>query len=228
MRMPRSRSATGGRVRRTVLLLAAVVMAVGALATVALGTAALLDLGPFATPEPRRIEVADRLGDCRDARLDTGDSCDAGADIESISLWLSDANTLAVELRLTEAPNVGPLLAWTAEFYVDAANAHTDGGVICVLSNLPPDAARDQAPAKTTDSYPLDPNTVPRQPLPAGACNGSLQDASAKFSINVAGQPDETPFRLIGLVRVEHPDDPERRGTEDDFLVRASLADLRR
>ena len=141
-----------GRGRRAVLLLAAVVMAVAALATVALGTASLLDLGPFAAPEPRRIEVADRLGDCRDARLDTGESCDPGADIEAISLWLSDDDTLVVELRLTEAPDVGASLAWTAEFYVDAANAHTDGGVICVLSNVAPGAADDQAPATAVDS----------------------------------------------------------------------------
>lgn len=209
------------------LLLAAVVMAVAALATVALGTAALLDLGPFASPEPPRVEVADRLGDCRDARLDTGESCDVGADIEAISFWLSDDDTLVVELRLTEVPNVGVSLAWTAEFYVEAANAHTAGGVICVLSNVAPDAADDQAPAPGVDSYALDPNTVPRQRLPAGACDGSLPDSVARFSINVAGQPDDTPFRLIGLVRVEHPDDPESLGSEDDFLVRASLSDLR-
>ena len=203
-------------------------MALGSLGVVALGTAALLDVGPFAAPEPRRIEVADRLGDCREARLDTGESCDPGADIEAISLHLSDGDTLAVELRLTEAPKLGPSLAWTAEFYVDAANAHTDGGVICVLSNVAADAADDQAPAASARSYALDPNTVPRQTLPAGACNGSLQDAVARFSINVAGQPDETQFRLIGLVRVEHPGTSGRLGSEDDFLVRASLADLRR
>ena len=203
-------------------------MALGSLGVVALGTAALLDLGPFAVPEPRRIEVADRLGDCRDARLDTGEGCDPGADIEAVSLHLSDGDTLAVELRLTEAPSLGPSLAWTAEFYVDAANAHTEGGVICVLSNVAPDAADDPAPATRTDSYALNPNTVPRQQLAAGACNGILRDASAEFSVNVAGQPDETQFRLIGLVRVEHPDDPESLGSEDDFLVRASLADLRR
>ena len=223
-----SSASGGGRGRRAVLLLAAVAMAVAGLATVALGTAALLDLGPFASSEPPRIEVADRLGDCRDARLDTGESCDPGADIEVISLWLSDDDTLAVELRLTEAPNVGPSLEWTAEFYVDAANAHTDGGVICVLSNVAPAAADDRVPAPEVDSYALDPNTVPRQQLPAGACDSSLQDAVARFSINVAGQPDDTPFRLIGLVRVEHPDNPESLGSEDDFLVRASLADLRR
>lgn len=62
-----------------VLLLAAVVMALGALAVLALGTAALLDLGPFAPPEtPRGLEVDDPLGDCREARLDRGAACEAG------------------------------------------------------------------------------------------------------------------------------------------------------
>lgn len=209
------------------LLLAAFVMAAAALSTVALGTAALLDLGPFSAPEPRGLEVTDRPDDCRDARLDTGEGCDAGADIEAINLWLAEGDTLTVELELTEAPNLGPSLAWTTEFYVDAANAHTDGGVISVLSNVLPSDAGDQVPAARADSRALDPNTVPRQSLPAGACNGRLQDASAQFSIDVAGQPDEAQFRLIGLVRVEHPGDPDRLGSEDDFLVRASLADLR-
>ena len=203
-------------------------MAVSALGTVALGTAALLDLGPFARTEPRGLKVVDRLDDCRDAGLDRGEGCDAGADIEAISLQVSDGDVLAVELRLTEAPDLGPSLAWTAEFYVDAANAHTDGGVICVLSNVAPDAAGDQVPGTQTASYALNPNTVPRRSLPADACNGSLQGASAKFWINVAGQPDETQFRVVGLVRVEHPDDRGRLGSEDDFLARASLADLRR
>ena len=203
-------------------------MAVAALGTVALGTAALFDLGPFAPAEPWGLEVADRLDDCREARLDRGEQCNPGADIEAIRLRLADGETLEVELRLTEAPALGPSLAWTADFYVDAANAHSDGGVICFLSNVPPDAAGDHVPATVADSYPLKPNTVPRRPLPADACDGSLQGASARFSINVAGQSDDTPLRLIGLVRVEHPHDPGSLGSEDDFLVQASLADLRR
>ena len=202
-------------------------MAAAAVGTVALGTAALLDLGPFAPAEPRVLEVADRLEDCRDARLDHGESCDSGADVEAVSLWLSDDGALILELQLTETPDLGPGLAWTAEFYVDTANAHTPGGVICGLSNVSPNPASDQAPGSETVSYALSPNTVPRQLLPAGACDGQLRGSSARFSIDVTGQPEEASFRLIGLVRLEHPDDSGRLGSEDDFLVRASLAELR-
>ena len=202
-------------------------MAVGALGTVALGTAALLDLGPFAPAEPRGLEVADRLEDCREAGLDRGERCDAGADIEAINLWPSDEGTLMVELRLTDIPNLGSGLEWTAEFYVDTANTHTSAGVICGLSNVAPDDAGAQEPGAEAVSYALDPNTVPRQPLPAGACNGRLDGSTARFSIDVTGQPEEAQFRLIGLVRVEHPGDPDRLGSDDDFLVRTSLADLR-
>ena len=127
-----------------------------------------------------------------------------------------------MELQLTEAPDLGPSLAWTADFYVDAANAHSDGGVICRLSNV--DA--DGQPGAEVVSHPLDPNTVPKESADARACDGRLDGTSARFSIDVAGQPDETQFRLIGLVRVEHPDEPDSLGSEDDFLVRASLADL--
>ena len=210
------------------LLLAAIVMAVGAIATVALGTAALLDLGPFASTKPAGLEVPDRLEDCREAGLDRGESCDPGADIEAINLWLSDDGALMVELQLTENPDLGPGLAWTAEFYVDTANAHTEGGVICRLSNVVPDAVDDREAAPEAASYALDPNTVPRQLLPVGACDGRLRGSSARFSIDVTGQPEEAEFRLIGLVRLEHPDDPDRLGSDDDFLIRTSLAELRR
>ena len=207
-----------------VLLLAAVVMAVGALGVLALGTAALLDLGPFSAPEPRRgLEVADRPDDCREAGLDRGESCDAGADIEAINLSLSDGGALVVALQLSETPSPGPSLAWTAEFYTDAANSYTDGGVICRLSNV--EDAGLAGPQVV--SVALDPNTVPRRLTDGRACEGRLDGSAARFSIDVSGQPDDAPFRLIGLVRVEHPGDPDRLGSEDDFLVRATLADLR-
>ena len=210
--------------RWAAVLLAAVVMAVGALGVLALGTAALLDLGPFAAPEPPQgLEVADRLEDCRDAGLDTGESCDAGADIEAIRLQHPDDGTLSVELVLTEAPDLGPGVAWTAEFYVEAANSFTDGGVICGLTNVS-DGGRTEGEAR---SYALDPNTVPRQAVEAGACAGRLDGSTARFTVDVGGQPAGEQFRLIGLVRLEHPDDPDRIGSEDDFLVRATLADLR-
>lgn len=198
-------------------------MAAGGLGTIALGTAALLDLGPFAAPEPRGLEIADRLEDCREAGLDRGEACDAGADIEAINLWVSDSGALMVEFQLTDVPDLAAELAWTAEFYVEAANAFTDGGVICRLTNV----ADEGRPAPEAASYALDPSTVPRQLVDAGACEGSLDGSVARFSINVAGQPTDEQFRLIGLVRLEHPGDPDRIGSEDDFLVRATLADLR-
>ena len=198
-------------------------MAVGALGTVALGTAALLDLGPFAARETQPLEVADRLGDCREAGLDRGEACDAGADIRAIRLRQQDDGTLSVELVLTEAPDLGPGLAWTAEFYVEAANALTDGGVICRLTNVA-DGGRLVSEAQ---SYALDPNTVPRQLIDEGACEGRLDGAAARFAVDVAGQRLDEQFRLIGLVRLEHPGDSGRLGSEDDFLVRVTLADLR-
>ena len=199
-------------------------MALGALGVLALGTAALLDLGPFAPAEPGGLEVADPSGDCRDVGLDRGERCDAGADIEAINLWTSDSNTLVVELRLDDAPDLGPELAWTVEFYVDAVNAFTEGGIICRLSNV----GDGDRPGPEVASYALDPNTVPRESVDARACDGRLDESAARFSIDVAGQPVDESFRVIGLVRLEHPDDADRLGSEDDFLVQASLADLRK
>ena len=198
-------------------------MAASALGTVALGTAALLDLGPFAAPEPRGLEVADRLEDCREAGLDRGQRCDSGADIETVRVWRSDDATLALELQLTDAPDLDSGLEWTAEFFVDVANAHTEGGVICRLSNV----AEGAPPGPEAVSYALDPNTVPKQTVEAGACNGRLDGSTARFSIDTHGQPADRQFRLIGLVRLEYPGDPDRLGSDDDFLVRTSLADLR-
>ncbi len=201
-------------------MLAAVAMAAGSLAVVALGTAALLDLGPFAAPDaPGGLEVADRIGDCREARLDTGEFCDAGADIGAVRLGHAADGTLLVELALTEAPDLGPGLAWTVEFYAELI----EGGVICRLTN----AVEGQQPSERARSYALDPNTVPRQPLDVDVCSGRLDGAVARFNVAVGGQPDDEQFRLIGLVRIEHPDDPDRIGSEDDFLVRAALIDLR-
>ncbi len=200
-------------------MLAAVAMAAGSLAVVALGTAALLDLGPFAAPDaPGGLEVADRIGDCREARLDTGEFCDAGADIEAVRLQHAGGGKLLVELALTEAPKLGPSLAWTAEFYAEFA----EGGVICRLTNV----VEAQQPSEQARSYAFDPNTVPRQPLDVDVCSGRLDGAVARFDVDVSGQPDDEPFRLIGLVRIEYPDDPDRIGSEDDFLVRAALTDL--
>lgn len=198
-------------------------MTLGALGVLALGTAALLDLGPFAPADPGGLEVADKLEDCREARLDRGEGCDEGADIAAINLSLSGGGALVVELQLSETPSPGPALAWTAEFYADAANGYTGAGVICRLSNVT-DGGRA---GSEVVSRALDPNTVPRQLADGRACEGRLDGSVARFSIDVSGQPDDAPFRIIGLVRVEHPGDDTRPGSEDDFLVRASLADLR-
>lgn len=194
-----------------------------ALAAVA-GAAALLGVGPFDADEPYKLEVVDRLDDCREAGRDAGDRCDPGADIEMVEVWQSDDGTLIVELVLTEVPELGSELEWTAQFYVDTQNAYTEGGIICGLSNI------FDGPEPGTDavSYALEPNTVPRRPLPADACHGRFRDSSARFSIDVAGQPAEAEFRVIGLVRLEYPGDPDHPGSEDDFLVRTSLADLQR
>lgn len=198
-------------------------MALGALGVLALGTAALLDLGPFSPAEPGGLEVADPPGDCREPGLDRGEHCDMGADIEAINLWMSEGNTLVVELQLDDAPDLGPAVAWTAEFYVDAANAFTDGGVICKLSNVD----NGGRPGPEAVPHALDPNTVPRESVDARACDSRLDGSAARFSIDVDGQPAGEPFRVIGLVRLEYPGDADRLGSEDDFLVRASLADLR-
>lgn len=199
-------------------------MALGALGVLALGTAALLDLGPFATPEtPRELEVADPPEDCREAGLDRGERCDVGADIETINLWISEEDMLVVELQLDDAPSPGPAVAWTAQFYVDAANAFTDGGIICRLSNVD----ESGRPGPEVVSQALDPNTVPRESADARACEGRLDGPAARFFVDVDGQPADDPFRVIGLVRLEYADDADRLGSEDDFLVQVSLADLR-
>lgn len=198
-------------------------MSVGALAVLALGTAALFDLGPFAPSEPDGLEIQDRSGDCREAGLDTGERCDAGADVETILISESGEDTLVVELHLDSAPSINPSLAWTAEFYVDAVNAYTDGGIICRLSNV--DEAGRSRPEVV--SRPLDPNRIPRVPTDERACRGQLDGSVARFMVDVTGQPTDTQIRLIGLVRVERPDDPDDLGSEDDFLVQASLAGLR-
>ena len=206
-----------------ILLQWAVILALGALGVLALGTAAVLDFGPFAPTDPAGLEVADKLGDCRESRLDRGEGCDEGADIEAINLSLSGEDALVVELQLSVAPSPGPSLAWTAEFYADASNRHTDSGVICRLSNVTDDGRA----GPEVVSRALDPNTVPRQLTDDRACEGRLDGSVARFSIDVSGQPDDVQIRLIGLVRVEHPGDDTRPGSDDDFLVRASLADLR-
>ena len=60
------------------------------------------------------------------------------------------------------------------------------------------------------------------------ACEGWLDGSSARFAIDVTGQPVDSEVRLVGLVRLEYPNDPDNRGSADDFLVKTTLADLPR
>ena len=205
------------------MLLVSVIMALGALGVMTLGTAALFDFGPFDSDGSAKLKVADRPGDCREAGLDRGEHCAAGADVEEIRLWMPDGSTLAVELQLDSAPSLGPAVAWTTEFFVDAASAFTEGGIICRLSNVEDGGP----PRREAVSRPLDPNRIPRAPVDARACDGRLDGSAARFLVDITGQPAGTQFRLIGLVRLERPQEPGDPGSEDDFLVRASLADLR-
>ena len=48
-----------------------------------------------------------------------------------------------------------------------------------------------------------------------------------RFTIDVTGQPETDELRLIGTVRLEYPEDPAQPGSDDDFLVRTSLHELR-
>lgn len=60
------------------------------------------------------------------------------------------------------------------------------------------------------------------------ACEGWLDGSSARFAIDVTGQPADSEVRLVGLVKVEYPNDPDNRGSADDFLVKTTLAELPR
>lgn len=200
---------------RTVLV---VVVAVILVVTWALSGLGIIDASYLfpSSAEDTPLVLADRLGDCREARRDAGDRCDPGADIEKITVWQADDRTLMAELELTETPDLGPALEWTVQFFADLEN-----GVICGLSNAPSGVE----PMSETVAYALDPTT--KQPRGSEACDGVLEGSSARFSIGLAGQPSEAQFRLLGSVRLERPGDPNHPGSEDDFLIRSSLAELR-
>ncbi len=226
------RSGLRGVPSRTLLLAAVGVVLAGVWVLSGLGVINATFLFPGAD-DATRLVVADKLGDCREARLDTGEGCEPGADIESVSVWWPDLNTLAVELELTEAPGLGEGSEgseWTAEFFAETANAFTDGGLICGLSNAGAGPAGSSA-AASPDSPELVAyaarNRFTEERLGPEACDASLQGTSVRFTIDVTGQPETDELRLIGTVRLEYPDDLTRPGSDDDFLVRTSLFELR-
>ena len=54
-----------------------------------------------------------------------------------------------------------------------------------------------------------------------------MRGRSVQFTIDVTGQPETDELRIIGIVRLKYPDNPARPGSDDDFLVRTSLHELR-
>ena len=239
---------------KTVLLAAVGIVLAGVWALSGLGVIDATMLFPEGGGDATRLVIDDKLGDCREARLDTGEGCEPGADIESVSVWWPDRHTLAAELKLTESPDLAEGSEWTAELYAERANAFTDNGLICGLSNtctnrgassytagsdLPPDS--DSTPDPDSPPSADDPSSDPTPELVAyalasrltkerlgpEACNASLLATSVRFTIDVTGQPETDELRLIGTVRLEYPDDPAQPGSDDDFLVRTSLHELR-
>ncbi len=57
----------------------------------------------FFDDEPNRLLTEDKLGDCREAGRDTGERCDVGADIESVSLSV-DGERLFVDFGSSTRP----------------------------------------------------------------------------------------------------------------------------
>lgn len=211
-----------GRSLRSRILLAAVVAVVVVLWVMS-GLGAIEVPSLFSGRDATRLVVADESGDCREAGRDWGEGCDAGADISSVTVWRVGHRILMAELELAEAPDLGPDVAWTAEFFAETRNAFTDEGIICGLSN----AVDGGEPRAGAVAYALEFRFSTEQ-LGPEACEGWLDGSSARFAVDVTGQPVDSEVRLIGLVRVEFPNDPDRRGSADDFLVKTTLADLPR
>ena len=66
-------------------------------------------------------------------------------------------------------------------------------------------------------------NRFTEERLGPEACDVEMRGRSVQFTIDVTGQPETDELRIIGIVRLEYPDDPARPGSDDDFLVRTSL-----
>lgn len=255
-----------GMPSKTVLLAAVGVVLAGVWALSGLGVIDATMLFPEDGGDATRLVTDDKLGDCREARLDTGEGCEPGGDVESVAVWWPDRNTLGVELELTEAPELDERSEWTAELFAETANAFTEGGLICGLtsasetdpegssdtsdpesppdpdsppsaddpgSDIPPDPDiptnaddPDSDPAPELVAYAAE-NRFTEERLGPEACNAEMRGRSVQFTIDVTGQPETDELRIIGIVRLEYPDDPAQPGSDDDFLVRTSLHELR-
>ncbi len=176
----------------------------------------------FSGQDATRLVVSDESGDCRKVGRDTGDRCDVAADISTITVWRMGHRILMAELELSEVPVLGPDVEWTADFFADTQNAFTDHGIICGLSNVV-----GGVPGTEAVAYAIEFRFSTEQ-LGSEACDGWLEGSSARFAIDVTGHPVDAEVRLVGVVRVEYPGDPDHPGSEDDFLVKTTLADLPR
>ena len=177
----------------------------------------------FSGQDATRLVVEDGYDDCRKVGRDTGDRCDPGADIETITVWRLGHQTLVAELELSEAPDLGPEVEWTAHLFSEARNGFTDHGIICGLTNV----VDGGEPSTEAVAYALE-FIFSEDQLGTDACDGRLDGSSARFTIDVTGQPVDAEVRLVGVVRLEYPGDPDHPGSEDDFLVKTTLADLPR
>lgn len=238
-----------GMPSKTVLLAAVGVVLAGVWALSGLGVIDATMLFPEDGGDATRLVTDDKLGDCREARLDTGEGCEPGGDVESVAVWWPDRHTLGVELELTEAPELDEGSEWTAELFAETANAFTEGGLICGLTSAvgtdpegssdaaDPDSPSDPDSPPSADGPGSDPvpelvayaaeNRFTEERLDPEACNAEMRARSVQFTIDVTGQPETDDLRIIGTVRLEYPDDPARPGSDDDFLVRTSLHELR-
>lgn len=177
----------------------------------------------FSDTGATRLVVSDDTGDCREAGRDWGEGCDAAADITTITVWRAGHRILMAELELAEAPDLGPELEWTVDFYAETQNSFTDQGIICRLSNsVDGGEPRTEAVASAVEFR------FSTEQLGRHACDGWLDGSTARFAVDVTGQPVDEEVRLVGSVKLEYPADPDRRGSEDDFVVRTTLADLPR
>ena len=177
----------------------------------------------FSGTDATRLVVSDESDDCRMAGRDWGERCDAAADISTVTVWRVGDRILMLELELAEAPELGPDVEWTVDFFAESQNAFTDHGIICGLSNV----VEGGEPRTEAVAYALEFRFSTEQ-LGSEACDGWLEGSSARFVVDVTGQPVDVEFRLRGFVRLEYPGDPDHFGSDDDFIVRTTLADLPR